>query len=365
PGAGPSLFQQEAYNNIVSKQKVNLDSGGAIALANAEIDAVITANATASVGGAGKVAVDYGDIQIAAWGEGDLDMRSTATTYGLAGAPSGDANITYTGANTVSIGNDALVQATDGDNPTNGDVPRYATVTIGAGTGPLGQAANLKFNATVDIFNKTAIPIPTAPNPTVIVANSGLVTVGTTSSTNMNINPQGVRAAGDIRISVSRGNISATAVGTGKDIYREALAAAASAVSNAFGGGDVTFDYHGGSTSTNGGISRVDINGRVETGIQRYKTLTIDDACTTSGCISITSSGNIIFTTSGPNPVGTDILARVAELAQLILDYATDPIAKAAYQNEINFLHNKLVGLGLGSFDAGGNFVAGTYAGPS
>ncbi|MBW6507438.1 MAG: leukotoxin LktA family filamentous adhesin [Rhodobacteraceae bacterium] len=367
PTVGPSLFKQEAYNNIVSKQKVNLDSGGAIALANAEIDAVITANATASVGGTGKVEVDYGDIQIAAWGEGDLDMRATATTYGLAGAPSGDANITYTGANTVSIGNDALVQATDGDNPTNGDMPRYATVTIGAGTGPLGQVANLVFNATVDIFNKTAIPIPTAPNPTVIVANSGLVTVGTTSSTNMNLDPQGVRAAGDIRISVNRGNISATAVGTGKDIYREALAAAASAVSNAFGGGDVTFDYHGGSTSTGGGISRVDINGRVETGIQRYKTLTIDETCepTALACIANNASGNIEFDVSGPNPVGTDILARVAELKQLILDYATDPIAKAAYQNEINFLHNKLVGLGLGSFDAGGNFVPGTYAGPS
>ncbi|WP_372841229.1 beta strand repeat-containing protein, partial [Phaeovulum sp.] len=365
PVSGPSLYKQEAYNAISSKQKVTLDSGGAIATADAVIDALITANATASVGGAGKVKVDYGDIQIAAWGEGDVDMRATATTYGLAGAPSGDANITYTGANTVSIGNDALVQATDGDNPTNGDVPRYATVTIGAGTGPQGQTANLVFNATVDIFNKTAIPIPTGPDPTVIVANSGLVSVGTTSSSNMNLDPQGVRAAGDIRISVSRGNISAKAVGTGKDIYREALAEAASAVSNAFGGGDVTFDYHGGSTSTNGGISRVDINGRVETGIQRHKILTIDDTCTASGCISITSSGNIIFTTSGPNPVGTEILTRVAELAQLILDYDTDPIARAAYQNEINFLRNKLVGLGLGSFDAAGNFVPGDYTGPS
>jgi len=302
PASDPSLYKQEAYNSISSKQKVTLDSGGAIATADAVIDAFITANATASVGGDGKVMVDYGDIQIAAWGESDVDMRASATTYGLAGAPSGDANITYTGANTVSIGNDALVQATDGDNPTNGDVPRYATVTIGAGTGPQGQAANLVFNATVDIFNKTAIPIPTGPNPTVIVANSGLVSVGTSSSTNMNLDPQGVRAAGDIRISVSRGNITATAVGTGKDIYREALAAAASAVSNAFGGGDVTFDYHGGSTSTNGGTSRVDINGRVETSIQRYKTLKIDDACTTTGCISVTSSGNISFYHLGPEP---------------------------------------------------------------
>jgi hypothetical protein len=365
--AAPALFRQEAYNNIVSRQKVNLDSGGAIAVANAVIDATIAANATASVGDAGKVVVDYGDIQIAAWGEGDFDMRSTATTYGLAGAPRGDANITYTGANTVSIGNDAQVQATDGDTPTNGDMPRYATITIGAGVGPAGQSANLKFNATVDIFNKTAIPIPSAPNPTVIVANSGRVTIGSTASQNMTVNPQGVRAAGDIRISAAKGNIDARAVGTGKDIYREALAKAASAISNAFGGGDVSFDYHGGSTNTDGGLARVEINGRVETGIQRYKTLTLSLLCDTgmTGCIATNPGDNIAFTLSGPFPVGTEILARVAELAQLIIDYDTDPIAKAAYRNEINFLQSKLVGLGLGSFNSAGEFVPGEFSGPS
>ncbi len=367
PGTGPSTLKQEAYNNIVSKQKVNLDSGGAIALANAEIDAVVTANATASIGAAADVEVDYGDIKVAAWGEGDFDMRSSATTYGLAGAPSGDANITYTGQNTVTIGNNALLQATDGDNPTNGDTPRFATVTIGAGTGPSGETANLIFNATVDIFNKTAIPIPTGPNPTVIVRNSGLITVGSTSSTNMALDPQGVRAAGDIRLNVSKGNIDARAVGTGKDIYREGLAKAASAISNAFGGGDVSFDYKGGSTSIDGGISRVDVNGRVETGIQSSKTLIIDETCspTLLSCIANNATGNIEFVVSGPNPVGTEVLARVAELQQLIEDYDTDPIAKAAYQNEIRFLQNKLVGLGLGSFNGSGVFVPGTYAGPS
>ncbi|WP_139828319.1 hypothetical protein [Maritimibacter sp. HL-12] len=367
PGTGPSLYKQEAYNDISSAQKVNLDSGGAIALADAVINATLTSNATASVGSEADVEVDYGDIQIAAWGEADADMRSSATTYGLAGAPSGDANITYTGDNSVSVGEDALVQATDGDNPTNGDMPRYATIYIGAGTGPAGQTSKLKFNAIVDLFNKTAIPIPSAPNPTVTVTNSGLMTVGTTSSTNMNLDPQGVRAAGDIHLAVSRGEIDARAVGTGKDIYREELAKAASAVSNAFGGGDVTFDYHGGSTNTGGGAARVDVEGRVETGIQRHKLLTLDlkcDAALTS-CIDTNSGDNIEFDLDGPFDVGTNILERVAELEQLIKDYDTDPIAKAAYQNEINFLHKKLVGLGLGSFDEDGKFEPGEFAGPS
>ena len=369
PTLGPSLFKQEAYNNVGANQRVKLDSGGAIATANAEIDTAITANATTTVGADSDIVVDYGDIQIAAWGEADVDVRSSATTYGLAGAPSGDANITYAGLNQVNIGNNALVQATDGDTPTNGDIPRYATVRLGAGVGPDGGAADLDFNAVVDIFNKTAIPIPASPDPTVTVANSGLVSVGTTASTNMETDPQGVRAAGDIYVSVSRGEIDASAVGTGKDIYREALAAAASAISNAFGGGDVTFDYHGGSTSVDGGLSRVDINGRVETSIQSQKRLTIDldPSCqpTVISCIADGISGNIDYEITGPFPVGNNIMERVNELRDLIEEYKDDPIALAAYQNEINFLQNKLVGLGLASFDAAGNFVDSPFTGPS
>lgn len=369
PTLGPSLFKQEAYNSIGANQRIKLDSGGAIATANAEIDATVQANANANVGSNADVVVDYGDIQIAAWGEADMDLRSSATTYGLAGAPSGDANINYAGNNLVNIGNNALVQATDGDTPTNGDIPRYATVRIGAGVGPDGATASLDFNAVVDIFNKTAIPIPSSPDPTVNVANSGRIAVGTTASTNMTTDPQGVRGAGDIFINVSRGDINASAVGTGKDIYREALAAAASAVSNAFGGGDVTFDYHGGSTSVDGGVSRVDINGRVETGIQSEKRLTIDlnPACepTVISCIESGITGNIDYEITGPFPVGNDIMERVNELRLLIAEYKDDPIALAAYQNEINFLQNKLVGLGLASFDINGNFVDSPFTGPS
>ncbi|MFK5996957.1 MAG: hypothetical protein QM492_02485 [Rhodobacterales bacterium] len=365
PTTGTSLLSMEASNDIGLHQKVKLDSGGAIALASAEIGSVITSNASMSIGDNSDVIVDIGDINMAAWNTADVDIRAAATTYGLAGAPSGKADVVYNARNTVAIGTNARLEATDGINPTNGDAPSSATITIATGKNLAGTEGKLTFNAVVDVFNKTAIPIPTAPNPTVVVNSTGLVTVGSSSAVN-----DGVRAAGDIRIAAGRGIISARAVGTGKDIYREALAKIASAVSNAFGGGDVTFDYHGGSTSTNEGGTRINVLGNVETGLQRHKTLDIryqTVACDagTLACIENDAATNIDYTVTGPNPVGTDILIRVSELRALIAQYADDPIANAAYASEIHFLENKLVDLGLGSYNPAGAYVPGTYDGPS
>src|SRR5690606_95144 len=165
--------------------------------------------------------------------------------------------------------------------------------------------------------------------------------------------------------------IDATAVGTGKDIYLEAMAAAASAVSNLFGGGDVTFDHHGG-TVTKSGTGTATIDGLVLAGIQRHRSLTVSysdedvGACvvTLSDCHTAPVEGEIAYTT-GTETVGTTILDRLAELETLLNEYDQDPVAKGAYQSEITFLENKLVALGLGTFNSSGEFVPGQFAGPT
>ncbi|NRB17225.1 MAG: leukotoxin LktA family filamentous adhesin [Rhodobacteraceae bacterium] len=360
-----STLKMNAHSDVVSKQKVKINSGGAIALADADIETNVISNTSLSVGDQARIIVDKGDIQMNAWSSADIDNRAAATTYGLAGAPSGEVDISYLGNNQVIIGANALVEVTDGVNPVDGTAPSHGTISMAAGTDENGIDGQLNFNAVLDIFNKTAIPIPASPNPTVAVNSSGTVVVKAS-------NPaltEGVRAAGDITVTASRGSIDAKAVGTGKDIYREALAEVASAISNAFGGGDVTFDYHGGSTNTNAGASRITVDGVIQTGIQRYKTLTlayVDASCdaAASACLAADSAANITYKTPVSAPVGTNILERMAELKGLISDYESDPIAKAAYQSEIHFLETKLVDIGLGEF-VGGVFVPGTYAGPS
>ena len=361
-----STLKMSAMSDIVSQQKVKIDSGGAIALANADIKTGVISNTSLSFGDKAQVIVDKGDVVMNAWSAANIDNRAAATTYGLAGAPSGDIDVNYTGDNKVTIGANALLEVSDGVNPVDGTAPSHGTIAITAGQDEAGVDGQLNFNAVLDIFNKTAIPIPASPNPVVTVSSTGTVDI-------LKSDPaltEGVRAAGDITVSASRGAIDAKAVGTGKDIYREALAAVASAVSNAFGGGDVTFDYHGGTTHTNAGLSQITADGVIQTGIQRDKTLTlsyVDTSCdaVSSACLAADPESNITYKTPVSAPVGTNILDRVAELNALLTDYASDPIAKAAYQSEITFLQSKLVDIGLGEFDGTGKFIPGAYAGPS
>jgi len=379
PKASPlSLFSLEAHNQTISRQKVKLDSGGAIASASAEIEETIIANATVDIGDDAEIVVEKGDIKIAAWGEADVDLRAAATTYGLAGAPSGKVDILYRGGelfgserggNLAHVGERVRLEASEGIITFDGSDPTSGTLGIYAGKTLNGEEADLKFNATLDIFNKTAIPIPANPDPSVTVAHDATVVLDD-SGTILSPDDNGIRAAGDITVSAHRGDIEATAVGTGKDIYREALAAVASAVSNAFGGGDVSFDYNGGSTNTTAGIASLTNNARVQTGIQRSKKLDVrylSDSCnpTLETCIADGSTTEIKYSVT-PETVGSIIQARVEELEILIAAYDSDPIAKAAYRNEIRFLQEKLVSLGLGSFTGtGGAYEPGIYSGPS
>ena len=322
PTAGVSALSLEAYNETVSHQKVKLDSGGAIALADTEGRVNSIANATTSIGDTGSVVADVGDLSLAAWGSADLGSRAAATTYGLAGAPSGRAYATYFGTNNVTLGQNVRLEASDGIEPTNATPPSSGTIALSAGTGLDGRPETIKLATTVDLYNKTAIPISTTPDAQATVHSNGTVTIGaeTVGATPVSGGVYGVNAAGDISLTASRGNIDATAVGTGKDIYREELAKAASAISNVFGGGDVTFDYHGG-TVTKDGQGLVAINGLVDTGLQRQKSIVFnyDPGCDTQNgaCIASTIGYNIKYSTSGPEVVGTDILGRVDELNKL------------------------------------------------
>ena len=370
-GASPlSTLTMNSHSDIVSKQKVKIDSGGAVALADADIKTTAVSKTTLSVGDRASVRVDKGDIMMNNWGSADIDNRAAATTYGLAGAPSGDITINYIGENKAAIGTNARVEVTDGINPVDGTDPTHGSIAIAAGVDQNGADGLLKFNAILDIFNKTAIPIPASPNPTINVNSSGSVAVKSSNPNFTAGNEEGVRAAGDITISASRGAIDANAVGTGKDIYREALAEVASAVSNAFGGGDVSFDYNGGTSNIGGGNSEIVVDGIIQTGIQRFKKLTLrylTASCDAdaSSCLAADTTANITYKTPLVSaPVGTEILNRLAELESLIAAYDADPIAKAAYQSEIYFLQTKLVDIGLGTF-AAGVFVRGTYAQPS
>jgi hypothetical protein len=350
PAVGNSTFRIEANNVITVQDKANLDSGGVIALADVRADMNVTDNATIAIGRANNtqsnIIVDVGDVQIGAWTTAVLDLRVAATTYGYAGAPTGDANITYNGRMETDVRPNTRLESTMG------------ALTLAAGDSPDGQTtSSIGASATVDLYNKTVIAIPATPDPTVRVTSDAVISVDNSGT----FTNAGVRSAGDMQIYADRGTITMNAVGTGKDIYREALAQAASAVSNLFGGGDITFDYHGGSTGQ-GGIASANIDGMVLTGVQRSRFLTISFA-NSNGDLLFDASPGVSYTVDNSRSVSTTILIRLAQLQNLLLVYGGDPVASGAYASEILFLQRKLVAMGLATGDpANGTYNIGAWA---
>ena len=337
--------------------------------------------ASVSFGDHSSSVVDIGNVEAGAWGNADIDVNVAATTYGLAGAPSGKGYANVTAINTLYVGVDTRVEASDGIDPVDGTAPTYGEVMLAAGDSPTGVQSSLTLYAEANLFNNTIIPISGAPDAQSNVIATSIVTIeGEPDQVTNAPNPAddthyGVNAAGDITISADEGQLSTTATGVGKNIYLEALSEAASAISNLFGGGSITFDITGGSTSQSGSSSLL-IDGEVDTGVQRNKTSRSATPPRTPrrtpiprimrhngrGRLAPPTNGEIPATVSGPYPVGEAILSRLQTLQSLLLTYGDDPIASGAYQSEITFLENELVGLGLGSFQ-GGQFVAGAYAG--
>ena len=373
--AGVSDLHIEAFNDVITEQKAKLDSGGAIATAKSVVELAAAQNATVNIGSNSTLLVDLGNINVGAWNNAIMEGRASATTYGIAGAPDGHSWANLGVANIVNIGTDTRIEASNGYAPADGSLPRQATVNIFAGRSPEtgdsftkeSVASNVNIKTTIDLFNNSAIPIPGSPDARANVIINAAVNQGTTDNSNVSdtVPLIGVLAAGDITIGAERGDITLSAVGFGTDIYRQALAAAASAVSEAFGGDEVTFDYHGGTTS-NTGVGRVDLHGFVATGLQKYKSLTLDygDGCTPTLVSCIVVSGTIGedgITRSTITPDNSVIIQRLRQLELLIANTDGDTVAKGAYQNEINFLRQKLAALGLGSFDGSGNFSLAPY----
>ena len=359
PALGTGSFTLDANNTIVAYDKARLDSGGAIALAESNsILNVVQNSANVTIGADAAVVSDSGDINIGSRTSVKLDARATANTYGLAGAPSGAAHVNYHGDSTTLLGSGALLLAND---PTRG------AINIGAGRNSLQQPGSIVASTAVNLWNKTAFPINSTPDALTNVTQQATVTMAPGSN---------VLAAGDVGLAADRGAISVSAVGIGKDLYREAAAALAGAI-----GIDASFDITGGSAPAPGGQGVVAVNGTVLSGLLRQSATQIDvEILNPSSDPDVVPTWRLVYSqadsrdhpglsanpldASEANPYITwvappqvseadvapdsQLQARIDLLYSLKLQYASDPVASAAYNAEINFLLNKLGPQGIG-----------------
>ena len=333
--SAPGVFTLNALNNVTATDKVKMSSGGLVSAASGESSILAdTNNATVHVGD-NSVTTGMGDIAMGARSIADISTQTAVDVYGLVGvAPAGDSVSSFHSNNTINIGAASIESLND--------------IKLSAGANTVGEANDMRTTARSDVYNNTVIPANRDPVADAIIDTHSQINIASGAD---------LGAVRHIALFAEKGSAIASGVGIGKDIYREALAKVASAVSNAFGGGDVSFETKTGNSITSQ-TSDVTVNGELHVGIHRKQSLEIGfDGLATS------QTDGISITNTDFKAVAADILDRIDALNELIRKYTVEDadadasIAVAAYQSEIKFLERKLKDINP-SADSGFNGVA-------
>ncbi|MCQ4313795.1 leukotoxin LktA family filamentous adhesin, partial [Pseudomonas stutzeri] len=332
----PEHLRIQAFNNVFARDKVKLDSGGAISIAKAvsQID-VSQANAKVDIASSADI-YSVGDLILSASGNYDIDARANAKTYGLAGAAMGESLARVSAQYDVLVGSNAKLFS-------YGDTKFYAGYSI---AGTMNKAT---LTARTDLWNNTAFPVVNDPEADATYIRNSNVTVSSGVS---------ARSVGDIYAYAGKGYSVLVGQGVGKDLYREAAAALLNAL-----GGNVSLDITGGSTN-NGGTANVTVNGQFDTGVYSKQSLQIDglkyylngveinpanagsidlqdsDVVTVAPIVSKISDGITYSMRSGE--YSQLISSRIETLRGQMANYGLSPFEKAAFQAELNLLQQTL-----------------------
>ncbi|ROT98944.1 leukotoxin LktA family filamentous adhesin [Histidinibacterium lentulum] len=322
-------FEMGVATNMALTDRMKLDSGGAIAVpVGNSFVRVNTNTANVTIGDVDIFAT--GILTIYAGSNSDLYSEVDTKTYGLAGAGVANTEATFNAVNEITVGSGAEIESLN-------------DIIIQAGH-VSGATQSVTVTAESRVFNKTAIPIPTDPAADATANTSSLVNIDAGAR---------VIAVRHVSLFADDGGRNIRGYGRGKDLYREALAEIGSAISNAFGGDDVSLDIESG-TSTDNSTDVVTVDGYVRAGSRNKQVLILDENNQLDnpslGVFRRQSFTNedaegIEFELRLNQSVVQDITDRIAELEALIgnLDLSNnDPVAKAAWEAELIQLTERL-----------------------
>ncbi len=322
--ADPGRTNFIAVNDIVVRDRVKLDVGGAISVARSESRADVDASANVKMGS--DVTLDtVGTAVLGARTRADVETSANAKTYGAAGAAQGISESNIRATEFVHVGADTSIR-------TDGDISLYA------GRDAEGRENALRAIARTDLYNKTAFPVETDPEADAIISRSGTITVAGGAK---------LRSVGDVNLLTANGYALSDGQGTGTDLYR----ALAEDIADAFGA-DVSLKLRGGSSRSSVSTG-VTVEGFLDAGIQNKQFLII----ATDGTIEQQTDG-VSFTITNEN-LATNLVERLKQLYELRAAYGTDPDAQAAFTAEINFVKQQLRQMGYPATDPneGSSFI--------
>jgi len=236
-GGTVGAFNVEAFNDVVLYDTTKMDSGGAVALVNAESFIYNDKNdADITIADRAKL-VSADDMTLEAKTSAIADTEVITKTYGLAGAAAGESASRIKTSNNVSLSGARL----ESDE----------TIILRA-----GYNNDLRADAETRLYNRTAIPVETDPDADATIEQDNQINVGvyghgaatepTDSVSDIQIKRAAIASVKDIHLEAGDGKHVTRGYGRGTDLYREFIAKAAELF-----GADISLDITGGSTKDN------------------------------------------------------------------------------------------------------------------
>ncbi|MEN6567595.1 MAG: leukotoxin LktA family filamentous adhesin, partial [Veillonellales bacterium] len=199
--AGTDCFTADAGSNIIVHDKSKINAGEAISQASDQTSLTVTSTNTVNFGANAKINSLYGKIKAGARGDADLDDRVAVDVFGgVSVAPSGQANVSYTGKNQMEVKQNASL-TTDMDD-----------IFLAAGQDSSGNSGTINDYADIHIWDNTIVPIDVTPNPRADITNDASIAIDDAAD---------VASAQDLYLIATKGQLNANYSGVGKNTYSD------------------------------------------------------------------------------------------------------------------------------------------------
>ncbi|EXI89661.1 MAG: hypothetical protein AW11_01349 [Candidatus Accumulibacter regalis] len=329
--SAPGALILNAFNDVEGYDKVKLDTGGVIVGSGATSAIRANTNDARVKIGDGAIVTTVGEANLQTRTRSHLEVAPQVHTYGLASAARVDGLASVHNDNQVVIGTGAILVA-------QGDIKLLA------GQQSDGTRNQLYVRSQGDELNASVLPIDHLQSHGEIVQNHNItIAAGARVATARDVTLNAERYGAAIAYGYGKGKNWMTALTSGIDKLL---------------GGNIPEEMKGG-TTTNELNAKVTVNGTIEAGIAKDKTLIVpkDYLLTHEGLVNV---GEITLRETDES-VATNLVNELNHWRELKAQYSGQPILEAAYQNEIDRVEQALVELELQATDLDGNFIPHTY----
>ena len=324
--------------------KNSLKSAGVIPVALAFSDHDITYNNSVNVTNA-TLTTDKKDqdITLAAMDDTDVKLETIADTQGGAvGAASAEASNTFDRSNKITVDKDSKLHSTN-------DVNLYA------GANTEGISSSLDLQVLADAYNKTVIPLATAPKVDNAMTQANQVSVGGTVESVRHINASAAKGATTVTESAQEYNLyqgtsgSSTVASTtlGETVPHE--------------NGDANFVEIAEGASLTAGIHN-HLNLTIEGEIPKPDAMPADGGSVDTSNITISvGEGEGWFRTdtvqTGTTTIKNNLMDRYNEVVRLMGQYEEGTSEYASYKSERDSLLLEMKRMGMAKEDINGNLT--------